>query len=112
MREGGFEGVQRQTVAAAHGDRPGAARAQRHCAKRAGPFLRFQFQTHAWDSLGLNRSLTVAALTAHPSRDREGAVLSSPYTISPISSAGYSTAARYSMSGSSSEHTVSSAIFS
>ena len=48
-------------------------------------------------------ALCVSALNRH-SR--------SPYTISPISSAGCSTAAKYSMSGSSSVHTVSSAIFS
>src|ERR1019366_4518043 len=123
MRERGFEGVQRQPVAAAHGERPAAARSQRHLAKRAGPFLRFQFQTHAWGSFGLatkkpKQSLPtpggtpVAALTAQPSRDREGALLSCPYTISAISSAGCCTAAKYSMSGSSSVHTVSSAIFS
>src|ERR1039458_3960613 len=51
MRERGCEGVQRQAVAAAHGERPAAARSQRHFAEGAGPFLRFQFQTHAWGSV-------------------------------------------------------------
>src|ERR1039458_7596899 len=57
MREGGFEGVQRQTVAAAHGERPSAARSKRHRAKGAGPFLRLQFEAHAWGSCGLAQPL-------------------------------------------------------
>src|ERR1039458_9118034 len=51
MRKCGFEGVERQTVAAAHGDRTPAAGSQCHRTKGAGPFFWFQFQAHAWDSL-------------------------------------------------------------